>query len=88
MQNIEVCNVVGGWGGGQGEDLHVAVDTKIIKQVDSFCTLGRNRKEAVRWDRGGSIPEAVMWDRKLKKQVMGKCLKPAWYQLVCMGWEY
>ena len=74
------------WIGEQEVDLHIVVDGKTIKQVNSFVHLGgtvcedggsskeilrRVQAEAAAWRR----VEGIMWDRKLKKQLKGKVLE-------------
>ena len=79
--NLEKTEVM--WIGEQEVDLHVVVDGKTIKQVNSFvylggtvCEDGGSSKEiqrrvqagAAAWRRVGGI----MWGRKLKKQLKRK----------------
>ena len=88
--NLEKTEVM--WIGEQEVDLHVVVDGKTIKQVNSFlyldgtvCEDGGSSKEiqmrvqagATAWRRVGGI----MWDRKLKKQLKGKVLEACVYGL-------
>ena len=74
------------WIGKQEVDLHVVVDRKTIKQVNSFVYLGGtvceeegSSKEIQRRVQAGAAAwrrvEGIMWDRKLKKQLKGKVLE-------------
>ena len=83
------------WIGEQEVGLHVVVDGKTVKQVNSFvylggtvCEDGGSSKEIERRVQAGDAAwrrvEGIMWDRKLKE----KCWKPAWYQPVYTGWEH
>ena len=74
------------WIGKQEVDLHVVVDEKTIKQVNSFvylgstvCEDGGSSKEIQRRVQAGAAAwrrvEGIMWDRKLKKQLKGKVLE-------------
>ena len=74
------------WIGEQEVDLHVVVDGKTIKQVNSFvylggtvCQDGGSSKEIQRRVQAGAAAwrrvEGFMWDRKLKKQLKGKVLE-------------
>ena len=67
-------------------DLHVVVDGKTIKQVNSFayfggtvCEDGRSSKEIQRKVQAGAAAwrrvKGILWDRKLKKQLKGKVLE-------------
>ena len=95
--NLEKYEVM--WIGEQEVDLHVVVDGKTIKQVNSFvylsvtvCEDGGSSPEIQRRVQAGAAAwrrvEGNMWDRKLKKQLKEKCWKPAWYQLAYKGWEH
>ena len=66
--------------------LHVVIDGKTIKQVNSFvylggtvCEDGGSSKEIQRRVQAGAAAwrrvEGIMWDRKLKKQLKGKVLE-------------
>ena len=74
------------WIGEQEVDLHVVVDEKTIKQVNSLvylgstvCEDGGSSKEIQRRVEAGAAAwrrvEGIMWDRKLKKQLKGKVLE-------------
>ena len=82
--NLEKTEVM--WIGEQEVDLHVVVDGKTIKQVNSFvyldgtvCEDGGSSKEIQRRVQAGAAAwrrvEGIMWDRKLKKQLKGKVLE-------------
>ena len=82
--NLEKTEVM--WIGEQEVDLHVVVDGKTIKQVNSFvylggtvCEDGGSSKEIQRRVQVGAAAwrrvEGIMWDRKLKKQLKGKLLE-------------
>ena len=74
------------WIGEQEVDLHVVVDGKTVKHVNSFVYLGgtvyengESSKEIQRRVQAGEAAwrrvEGIMWDRKLKKQLKGKVLE-------------
>ena len=79
--NLEKNGVM--WIGEQEVDLHVVVDGKTIKQVNSFvylsgtvCEDGGSSNERQRRVQAGAAAwrrmEGSMWDRKLKKQLKEK----------------
>ena len=76
--NLEKTEVM--WIGEQEVDLHVVVDLKTIKQVNSLgstvCEVGGSSKEIQRRVQAGAAAwrrvEGIMWNRKLKKQLKGK----------------
>ena len=91
-KNLEKTELM--WIGEQEVDLHVVVDGKTIKQVNSYvylggtvCEDGGSSKEIQRRVQAGAAAwrrvEGIMWDRKLKKQLKGKV-----YQPVYTGWEH
>ena len=74
------------WIGEQEVDLHVVIDGKTIKQVNSFvylgstvCEDGGSSNEIQRRVQAGAAAwrrvEGIVWDRKLKKQLKGKVLE-------------
>ena len=81
--NLEKTEVM--WIGEQEVNLHVVVDRKTIKQVNSFvylcgtvCEDGGSSKEIQRRVQAGAAAWRRlegMWDRKLKKQLKGKVLE-------------
>ena len=82
--NLEKTEVM--WIGEQEVDLHVVVDGKTIKQVNSLvylggtvCEDGGSSKEIQRREQAGAAAwrrrEGIIWDRKLKKQLKGEVLE-------------
>ena len=75
--NLEKTEVM--WIGEQEVDLHVAVDGKTIKQVNSFVYLGGSSKEIQRKVQAGAAAwkrvEGIICDIKLKKTTKRKSVR-------------
>ena len=89
--NLQKTEVM--WTDEQEVDLHVVVDGKIIKQVDSFVYMGgtvrEDRGSSKEVQRGCKQGTNMEEGQNVGETAKGKmCRKPACYQLVYMDWEH